>query len=106
MKYKIALADGYIRAEMRERDFAEETREFVGAILDALKVHRVARMEDWKFSQAVEEAIRIANVQVAFVADSKDLRMSQQYIALLGRQRGLRFESFYPEAQAVAWLLG
>lgn len=104
---------------MRERDSAEETREFVAAILDALKIHRVGRIlisivasralfkvEDWKFSEAVEQAIRIANVQVAFVADSKDVRMSQQYIALLGRQRGLRFEAFDSEPQALAWLLG
>lgn len=119
MKYTIELVDGYLRARMRERDSAEETREFVTAILEALKIHRVGRIlisieasralfkvEDWKFSDAVEQAIRIANVQVAFVADSADVRMSQQYIALLGRQRGLRFEAFDAEPQAVAWLLG
>lgn len=103
---------------MRERDSAEETREFVQAILEALKAHRVGRIlisiqasralfkvEQWSFSEAVEQAIRIANVQVAFVADSKDVRMSQQYIALLARQRGLRFEAFDSEPDAVAWLV-
>jgi hypothetical protein len=31
--------------------------------------------------------------------------MSQEYIALLGRQRGLRFETFDSEQAALAWLL-
>jgi hypothetical protein len=30
--------------------------------------------------------------------------MSQQYIALLGKQRGLKFETFDSEAAALAWL--
>jgi hypothetical protein len=46
----------------------------------------------------------IAGLKVAFIADTRELQMSQQYIALLGRQRGLQFEAFDSEAAALAWL--
>ena len=39
-------------------------------------------------------------LQVAFIVDTREVQMSQQYIALLGRQRGLKFESFDSEPAA------
>lgn len=117
VKYDVSLLDGYIKAEMRGRDTAEETREFVAAILQAVRTHGVSRIlisirasralfkvEDWKFSEALEESIRIARLKVAFISDSKEVSMSQQYIALLGTQRGLDFRAFDSEPEAVAWL--
>ena len=117
LKIDIELRDGYIRAEMRGRDTAEETREFVGGILDAVRTHGVGRIlisvresralfkvEDWKFSAALEQAIRLAKLKVAFVSDSKEVALSQQYLALLGTQRGLDFRAFESEAEAIAWL--
>lgn len=41
---------------------------------------------------------------MAFVSDSKELGMSQQYLALLGTQRGLDFRAFESEVEALAWL--
>lgn len=119
MKYTVEPRAGYLRAEMRERESAAETRAFVEAILAAMaehKLHRVLisiresraifKVEDWQLSQALEQAMRMAAVRVAFISDSAEVALSQQYIALLGRQRGLAFQAFGSESEAAAWLLG
>jgi hypothetical protein len=43
-------------------------------------------------------------LRIAFVSDTRELGMAQDYIAFLGRQRGLQFETFATEEAAVAWL--
>lgn len=102
---------------MTERDTAAETAEFVGAIIAELRASGVARLlvsvrksrpvfkvEDWKFSQALEQVAAIPGLRVAFVSDTRELGMSQDYIAFLARQRGLKFQAFRSEEAAVAWL--
>ena len=118
MRYTIDSNEGYLKAEMIERDTAEETAEFVEAIVAALrargapdkllisirKSRPVFKVEEWKLSASLDKVMSIAGLQVAFIADTREVQMSQQYIALLGRQRGLKFESFDSEPAAVAWL--
>ena len=117
MKYTIDLFEGYLKAEMLERDTAEETAEFVQAIIAALRANAIYRVlisirksrpvfkvEEWKLSKALEEVMSIPQLRVAFVADTREVAMSQEYIALLGRQRGLDFQTFPAEPAAVAWL--
>jgi hypothetical protein len=60
----------------------------------------VFKVEEWKLSAALDKVMSIAGLQVAFIADTREVQMSQQYIALLGRQRGLKFESFDSEPAA------
>ena len=64
----------------------------------------VFKVEEWKLSAALDKVMSIAGLQVAFISDTREVQMSQQYIALLGRQRGLKFETFDSEPAAVAWL--
>lgn len=117
MRYTIDVHSGYIKAEMRERETGEETRTFVGALLAALRQHKIARVlisvrdsrpvfkvEEWGFSDAISQVLG-TGLRVAFVADSKELAMSQEYIALLGQQKGLDCRNFAAEPEAVAWLL-
>ncbi len=117
MRYKIEPQAGYLKAEMVERDTAEETAAFVEAIVEALRAGRADRLlvsirssrpvfkvEEWKLSAALDKVMSIAGLKVAFIADVREVQMSQEYIALLGRQRGLQFESFDSEAAALAWL--
>jgi hypothetical protein len=118
MQYTIEKLSGYLKAEMTERDTAEETAQFVEAIVEALRAEGapdkllisirnsrpVFKVEAWKLSAALDKVMSIPDLQVAFISDTRELQMSQQYIALLGRQRGLKFESFDSEAAAVAWL--
>lgn len=117
MHYKIEQQPGYLRAEMVERDTAEETAAFVEAIVEALRAGQTGRLlisirssrpvfkvEEWKLSAALDKVMSIPGLKVAFIADVREVQMSQEYIALLGRQRGLQFESFDSEAAALAWL--
>ena len=118
MRFTIDSNEGYLKAEMIERDTAEETAEFVEAIVAALrargapdkllisirKSRPVFKVEEWKLSASLDKVMSIAGLQVAFIADTREVQMSQQYIALLGRQRGLKFETFDSEPAAVAWL--
>lgn len=103
---------------MVERDTAAETEEFVRAIVAALRKEKITRVlistrksrpvfkvEDWKLSEALEQVMSIPGLKVAFSSDTRELAMSQEYIALLGRQRGLEFQAFASEQAAVAWLL-
>jgi hypothetical protein len=118
VQYKIEPCAGYLKAEMVERDTAQETSEFVSAIVDALRSHRifkvlisirssrpVFKVEEWNLSGALEQVMGMPGLKVAFIADTKEISMSQEYIALLAQQRGLAFRAFSGEKAAVAWLL-
>jgi hypothetical protein len=117
MRYEIEVHPGYLKAEMRERETGEETRSFVEAIIAALREHKLPRVlisvrasrpvfkvEQWGLSGALGQ-VEGMGLRVAFIADSKDVAMSQEYIALLGRQRGLDFQTFATEQEAVDWLV-
>lgn len=117
LRYTIEKPAGYLRAEMVERDTAEETAQFVEAIVEALRAgtadkvlisirnsRPVFKVEQWRLSAALDKVTGIAGLRVAFIADTREVQMSQQYIALLGRQRGLQFEAFEREPDALAWL--
>lgn len=117
MRYTVELGDGYIKAEMIDRDTAEETRVFVEAILAALRQHNVLRVlislrssrpvykvEEWGLSDALRQVASMKGLKVAFISDTKELAMSQQYIELLARQRGLAFKTFKDERSAIEWL--
>jgi hypothetical protein len=119
MRYTIEKQPaGHLKAEMVDRDTAEETAQFVTAIVEALRKQEARRLlistrqsrpvfkvEDWKLSAALDQVMSIKGLKVAFVSDTRELAMSQDYIALLGRQRGLEFQAFgADEAAAVAWL--
>jgi hypothetical protein len=118
MRYTIEKLSGYLKAEMVDRDTAEETAQFVDAIVEALHAEGapgkllisirnsrpVFKVEQWKLSAALDKVMSIPSLQVAFVSDSRELQMSQQYIALLGQQRGLQFQAFDAEHAAIDWL--
>ena len=113
MRYTIEKQDGHLKAEMVERDTAEETAEFVEAIVEALRAGAVDKLlisirdsrpvfkvEQWRLSAALDQVMSIRGLKVAFIADTRELQMSQQYIALLGQQRGLKFQTFDAEPEA------
>ncbi len=119
MRYTIEIGPHYVKAEMVDRDTAEETKEFVDAILAALRQHKLAKLlistrasrplykvESWNLSGALDQVMAIKGLKVALVSDSKELAMSQQYIELLARQRGLDFKTFKSEKLAADWLIG
>jgi hypothetical protein len=117
VRYAIERKSGHLKAEMVERDTAAETAEFVQAIVAAMRTHELYRVlvsirssrpvfkvEEWKLSQTLDLLMSTPGIRVAFIADTRELKMSQDYIALLARQRGLAFETFDTEEAALAWL--
>ena len=117
MRYSIESRQGYLRAEMTERDTPAQTAQFVEAIVKELRAkggkkvlisirdsRPVFKVEEWKLSAALDKVMSIPGLQVAFISDTRELQMSQQYIALLARQRGLKFEAFDNEPAALTWL--
>ncbi len=118
MKYTIEQRDGYLKAEMLERDTAEETRAFVDAIIEALRSSGMLRLlisirasrpvfkvQQWDLSGALAQVASLPGLKVAFISDTREIGMSQEYISLIATQRGLAFRPFSAEAEAVAWLL-
>ena len=118
MKYTIEQSDGYLRAEMLERDTAEETRAFVEAILQALRSSGLPRLlisirssrpvfkvQQWDLSGALAQVASLPGLKVALISDTREIGMSQEYISLIATQRGLDFRPFGSEPEALAWLL-
>ena len=118
MRYTIEPQSGYLKAEMVERETPAETAEFTQAIVAAMRTHQIYRVlvsirssrpvfkvEEWKLSQTLDLLMSTPGIHVAFISDTRELKMSQDYIALLARQRGLAFETFATEEAAVAWLM-
>src|SRR4051812_2632097 len=102
---------------MLERETAAETAQFVAAIVEALgkasvprvlistrQSRTVFKVEDWGLSDTMQKLVSMSGLRVAFISDSREVALSQEYIALLGRQRGLTFEAFASEEGAVIWL--
>jgi hypothetical protein len=108
---------GILLAEMIGRETAEETAQFVQGLLAALRErggNRVLisvvssrslfKVEDWKLSAAVDTIRGIPGFRVAFIADSKEVGMSQEYICMLLAQRGIEGRAFQSMEKARAWL--
>jgi hypothetical protein len=115
--YKITAEPGYLRAELFERETAEETRAFLEAVVRDNANHRRSRVlilvrASKSIFQVIahglmecfEELSATTPGQIALVGDTKDLRLSHEYIEVIARQRGFNVRSFRDEATALAWL--
>lgn len=117
MRTRYTYRDGVLLAEMIERETAEETTQFVDGVVAALREHRANRVlisvissrplfkvEEWKLSTAIEAIKQIEGFRVAFVADAKEVKMSQEYICMLLTQRGIQCRVCADTTEALAWL--
>jgi hypothetical protein len=115
--YKITSEPGHLRAELFERETVEETRAFLDAVVRDNAIHRRSRVlilvrASKSIFQVVahglmecfEQLSATAPGQIALVGDTRDLRLSHEYIEVIARQRGLNVRSFRDEATALAWL--
>jgi len=115
--YKITAEPGYLRAELFERETVEETRAFLDAVVRSNATHRRSRVlilvrASKSIFQVVahglmecfEELSATVPGQIALVGDTRDLRLSHEYIEVIARQRGLNVRSFRDEPAALAWL--
>ncbi len=117
MRFAIAPAAGYLRADLYDRTTAEETREFLSALTARalatgadrvlISVHSsraLFRVQQFGLAELFEVAASRPGHRVALVADDLPVRLSQQYVSTLAKIRGLHVESFGSERQAIAWL--
>jgi hypothetical protein len=89
MRYTIVAGPQYIKAEMVERDTAEETKEFVHAILETLRKHKpprvlisirssrpVYKVDSWNLSGALDQMVPLKGWPWSPTAGSSPCRRS------------------------------
>jgi hypothetical protein len=114
--YTFKQAPGLLRAELFGRQTADETHEFVEALLAEAQKFSLTRVLAWvrnsrpifKVEQynigAKLRAVAARGLRVALLADSDEVRASHQYIEVLAGQHGARLRAFRDEARALHWL--
>jgi hypothetical protein len=118
VKYTIVDKLDYLRADLLERDSAEETETFLDAIRAAgdkyprtrllICVHpprAFFRIEKYKASRFLQELAERPDVRVALVSRYFEVRVLHQYVEALARLKRARLRSFADEASALRWLM-
>jgi hypothetical protein len=117
MGYRITLDRGVLRGELFARETVEETKTFFRAMVSAssetrcpcvlisvrsskpiFQLERHGLIEYFRKLAAVTSSRRIA-----LLGDSRDLRLSHEYVELIARQHGLNVRSFPDETAAYQW---
>jgi len=117
MKYGISSENGFLKAELLDRETADETRKFLQSVVLASINHRCSRvLVHVRLSKPLFTIERTGTLgtlkkiasdpmhKIALLGDTVELGMSHDYVSLLGRQQGIRIRSFQREADAVEWL--
>ena len=115
MGYRIALDRGVLRAELFGRESVEETKTFFEAVLRASRESRCPRILISVCSSTpvfqlerhglIEYFRELADTsrRIALLGDSRDLRLSHEYVEVIAGQHGLNVRSFPDEAAAHRW---
>ena len=117
MRYRISMETGYLRAELFDRTTAEETHEFLEAILASAAEHDATRLlvsvfssrpifkvDQYGLMDYFSKAVEKSPHRIAMVGDTPEIRLSQKYIEFLAWQRGVTLKTFGNEEGAVLWL--
>jgi len=117
MEYRISNENGFLRAELFDRETADETRKFLQSVVLASIDHRCSRVlvhvrlskplftfEGHGVLGILRKIASDPLHKIALLGDTVELGMSHDPVSLLGRQQGIRLRSFQGEAEAVEWL--
>ena len=117
MQYKIAMERGFLRAELLERETAEETRRFLRAVVFESVKHGCSRIlvhvrssktlftvERYGVLETFKKLASDPAHRIALLGDTVELGMSHDYVALLARQQGITLRNFQNEWEAVQWV--
>jgi hypothetical protein len=117
MVYRIAAERDYLRADLFNRETAEEAREFFEAVADSasrygrscilISVHSsipVFTVERSGFLTRFTSVGGDPAYKIALIADDRELDHSHEYFELLGRLHGMNVRHFRDEPSAVEWL--
>jgi hypothetical protein len=118
MQLKIAREAGYLRAELLGRQNAEDMRAAIWSILAECRRHGVSsvlistrasrpifKVQEFGLSAFLQEEMGPA-CKVALVAETRELRAADEYIATMAQQKQLSVRAFSSETAAVRWLRG
>lgn len=114
--YKITVEPDYLNAELFNRETMDETREFLQIVASAAVKHQRSRVlisvhssnpiftvERSGFLACFKKLTADPSHKIALVGDSVELGISHEYIELIGRQHGVKVQSFQDEAEALHW---
>jgi hypothetical protein len=117
MQYTIAMERGFLRADLLERETAEEMRRFLGAVVFESVKHGCSRVlvhvrssktlftvERFGVLETFKKLASDPAHRIALLGDTVELGMSHDYVALLARQQGITLRNFKNEAEAVEWV--
>jgi len=117
MQYKIAMERGFLRADLLERETAEETRRFLRAVVFESVRHGCPRVlvhvrssktlftvERYGVLETFKKLASNPDHRIALLGDTVELGMSHDYVALLARQQGITLRNFQNELQAIEWV--
>ena len=118
MRFSIQKREGYLRAELWERQTADEMRKFLTAVHAACREHACTKVvmlvrrsrpafkpEDYGLTTYVAEMVSDA-CQIALVGDTEELNTAHGYIEMVARQQGINARAFRDEAAALRWMSG
>lgn len=116
MRYQISAGPEYLRAELFNRQTAQETAEFLSAVAEQciqrrcyrvlISVHSskpIFTVERYGLSSFIELALKHSG-QFALLADSRESRIAQEYAVMVARLRGVNVRTFRDEMTAGKWL--
>ena len=108
---------GFLRADLLERETAEETRRFLRAVVFESARHRCSRIlvhvrssktlftvERYGVLETFKKLASDPAHRIALLGDTVELGMSHDYVALLARQQGISLRNFQNESEAVEWV--
>ena len=118
MKYTIVDKEQYLRADLFERDSAEDTAAFLKAIGVERRKHQRKRVlicvhapraffhvEKWQASQFLQTLAGLGDVRLALVSRHFEVRLLHEYLEVLARLKHASLRAFGDEAAAMRWLL-
>ena len=117
MLCEITVGPSYLKADLFNRQTAEEARDALAAIAAEARKHACARIlisvhasrplfkvEQYGLPDYFKGMGDILKYRIALTGDSNELRLSQQYAELLARRNGVNVRSFPSERAAISWL--
>jgi len=117
MHFNFQLAQDHLRAELFGRQTLEDTLQFVEALAAEARKHStlpiliwvrnsrpIFKVERYPLSERFRQLAAQKGVRVALLADSDEVRASNQYIEVLAGQQGASVRAFREESRALNWL--
>ena len=116
MLCEITVGPGYLKADLFNRNTAEETRDALAAITTEARKHPfsqiliavhtsrpIFKLEQSGLLDFFKRLGDMSRCRIALTGDSQELRLSQQYVEAVARRHGINVRSFPSQHAALEW---